>query len=335
VVEMRGSIQKDCAGKQTTTVWQFPKVSPRKQREGFYCEESMSHPAKMPTYLAQAIISSYTKAGELILDPMTGIGTTIIEAVKLGRNAIGVEYEKNFVDMANKNLRITKEKLGSSAGTGVIIKGDARELSKTLSKHNFDSIIFSPPFADTLAGSSKDDLKKYKHGSAGKDYGDRDDKNQIGNLKYSPIDTIIFSPPYEEVVCNQANNNSELCRRKFGYMVPYSEKTKKGALPDEINIGMQKGATYLAEMLKVYEECYKVLKPGSFMILVVKNFRRKGEEINLMANTIQLCKAAGFKYFQTCIRVLNEASFWQINNVRKTPHLMLNLIEYVLVFRKY
>ena len=117
-------------------------------------------------------------------------------------------------------------------------------------------------------------------------------------------------------------------------MVPYSEKTKKNTPPNEINIGMQKGATYLGEMYKVYVECYKVLKPGSFMILVVKNFRRKGEEINLMANTIQLCKAAGFKFFQTCMRVLNEASFWQINNVKKTPYLMLNLTEYVLVFKK-
>lgn len=331
---MNKSIDRIITGKQTTTIWQFPKMSPRKQREGFYCEESMSHPAKMPTYLAQAIIDSYTKKGDLILDPMTGIGTTVIEAIKLGRNAIGIEYEKRFMDMSNKNLILTKEKLGNNAGTGLFIKGDARELSKTLSKYNFDSIIFSPPFANTLAGSSKDDTKKYKHGSAGKDYGDKDDLNQIGNLKHTQIDTIIFSPPYEEVVCNQANNDSELCKRKFGYMVPYSEKTKEKRPPSEINIGMQRGATYLGEMYKVYVECYKVLKPGNFMILVVKNFRRKGEEINLMANTIQLCKTAGFKFFQTCMRVLNEASFWQINNVKKTPYLMLNLTEYVLVFKK-
>jgi len=320
--------------KQKTTIWQFPKISPVKQREGSYCKESMSHPAKMPTYLAQAAILTYTKKGDLIFDPMTGIGTIPIEAVKLGRNAIGLEYEKRFLDICNKNLILTRKNFGDGIGNGLFVRGDARKLSDTLKRHDFDSVIFSPPFADSLAGSSKDDLGKFKHGSAGKYYGEKGDLNQIGNLRHSAIDTIIFSPPYEEVVCNQANNNSELCRRKFGYMVPYSEKTEHKKPASEMNIGLQKGKTYLGEMLKVYEECHKVLKPGSFMILVVKNFRRKGEEINLMGNTIELCRMAGFKFFQTCIRVLNEVSFWQINNTRKTPYLMLNVNEYILVFKK-
>ena len=271
--------------KQTTTIWQFPKISPLKQREWFYCKESMSHPAKMPTYLAQAIILTYTQKGDFILDPMTGIGTTVIEAVKLGRNAVGIEYERKFMGICNKNLKLTREKMNNQIGRGMFIQGDAREISKTLrNSNNFDS--------------------------------------------------IIFSPPYEQVVCNQ-DNNSELCRQKFGYMVSYSDKPKEKMPPSQINIGLQKGKTYLGEMLKVYQECYTVLKQGSFMILVVKNFRRKGEESDLMGNTIQLCKMAGFKFFQTCIRVLNGVSFWQINSTRKTPYLMLNLTEYILVFRKH
>ena len=76
---MNKSADRIITGKQTTTIWQFPKISPRKQREGFYCEESMSHPAKMPTYLAQAVILTYTKEGDLIFDPMAGIGTVPIE----------------------------------------------------------------------------------------------------------------------------------------------------------------------------------------------------------------------------------------------------------------
>jgi len=271
-------------GKQATTIWQFPRASPKRQREGFYCAESMSHPAKMPTYLAQAIILTYTDEGDLILDPMTGIGTTVIESSKLKRDAIGIEYEKKFLEICNKNLALTKGKLGNEGGRGMFIQGDARQLSEVVS-HKFDGIVFSPPFANTLAGSSKDDVKKYKHGSAGKDYGDREDLGQIGNLKHRAINT---------------NENN----------------------------------TYSGEMFKVYTQCNSVLKPKGFMILVVKNFRRKGEEINLVNDTIHICKAAGFKFFQTCIHVLNGASFWQINHVKKTPYLMLNLTEYILVFRK-
>jgi len=86
-------------------------------------------------------------------------------------------------------------------------------------------------------------------------------------------------------------------------MVPYSEKTKEKRPPSEINIGMQKGTTYLGEMYKVYVECYKVLKPGSFMILVVKNFRRKGEEINLSFKNVNSIANEGGevaqKYFES------------------------------------
>ncbi len=321
--------------KQISTIWQFPRVSPIKQREDFYCKEAMSHPAKMPTYLAQAIILTYAKEGDLILDPMAGVGTTVIEAVKLGRKAIGIEYEEKFVKLCRRNLELTKAKQKGMIGKGAFIRGDARKLTECLTKHieRIDSIIFSPPFANVLAGSAKDNMKKFKHGSAGKDYGDKNDPNQIGNLCLNKIDTVIFSPPYEHVVCNQAKI-SGLSEKKFGYMVPYSNKAKKNSDKAKINIGMQKGMDYRSEMLKVYQECHNMLKKEGFMILVVKNFRRKGEEVNLMNNTIQLCTLAGFKFFQTCIHVLNGASFWQITHTRKIPYLMLNLTEYILVFRK-
>lgn len=244
----------------------------------------MSHPAKMPPYLAQSIIHTYTEENDRILDVMTGIGTTIIEAVKLGRNAVGVDCEKRFVDICNKNLAITKKRVGSEGGNGSFIKGDARKISSILDQKNFDS--------------------------------------------------IIFSPPYENVLCKQKGNNSALCKEVFGYMAPYSEEKATKENIGEVNIGLQKGEAYFGEMLKVYKECYSVLKPGGFMILVVRNFRRKGEEVDLRSNTIQLCKMAEFQFFQTCMHILNDLSFWQKINTKKVPCLMLNVTEYILVFKK-
>ena len=270
---------------QTTTIWQLPKISPLKQREGFYCKESMSHPAKMPTYLAAAVISTYTRPGDWVVDPMSGTGTTGIEARKLGRNAIGVEYEKTFFNLCNKNLKLTEEKLGNANSKAFFIHGDARQLSALLSKQG-------------------------------------------------KMDAIIFSPPYENVLCKQKGNSSALCKKVFGYMVPYSEEKATKENRGEVNIGLQKGDAYLGEMFKVYKECHSVLKPDGLMILVVRNFRRKGEEIDLRTNTIHLCKMAGFKFFQTCMHILNEISFWQKINTKKVPFLMLNTTEYVLVFKK-
>jgi len=77
---------------------------------GFWCCSSQSersyylcndHPAKMCPYLARAILQLYGESP--VLDPMAGVRTTLIEAVLLGMDAVGVEYERKFVDQANKN----------------------------------------------------------------------------------------------------------------------------------------------------------------------------------------------------------------------------------------
>src|SRR3990167_11537539 len=80
------------AGVHDKDVWVITEGKSRKQYP-YFTDESYRHPAKMPPALASAILSAYTKPGDTVLDPMAGIGTTVCEAIRLGRNAVGVEYE--------------------------------------------------------------------------------------------------------------------------------------------------------------------------------------------------------------------------------------------------
>jgi modification methylase len=50
--------------------------------------------------IAATAITRYTRPGDLVIDPMCGIGTTLIEAVHLGRDAAGVEYEPRWAQLA-------------------------------------------------------------------------------------------------------------------------------------------------------------------------------------------------------------------------------------------
>src|SRR5262249_48160253 len=76
----------------------------RLQRRGRYTAESMRHPAKMLPAIASQVIEAFTHPGELVVDPMCGIGTTLVEAVHLGRRAAGMEYEPDFAHMAAANV---------------------------------------------------------------------------------------------------------------------------------------------------------------------------------------------------------------------------------------
>lgn len=178
------------------SVYKLPNIAPIKQREKIYTKASMDHPAKMFTPLAQRIIQDYSEPGDTILDPMGGIGTTAIEASRLGRNGIINEYEKRFVNEAKKNM-ILLERSGQKIGDVKIIYGDARNIK--INK-KVDLIITSPPFADILAGGKNDNINKYKHGSAGKYYSTN--KTNIGTMKGDEFKTEtqkVYSECYKNL----------------------------------------------------------------------------------------------------------------------------------------
>jgi modification methylase len=63
-----------------------------------------NHPAPFPTELAYRLVRMFSFAGDTVLDPFLGSGTTIEAAVRSGRNSIGVETEPTYVTLAEKRL---------------------------------------------------------------------------------------------------------------------------------------------------------------------------------------------------------------------------------------
>ena len=80
-------------------IWEFNDYG--KRNLICYTSESIRHPAKMELSLCREIIKRYSKLGDTILDPMAGIGTTIIEGMLLGRNVIGIECEQEIMNILN------------------------------------------------------------------------------------------------------------------------------------------------------------------------------------------------------------------------------------------
>lgn len=350
-------------------VWNLPKVAPKKQRRGKYIPESFVHPAKMNVGLCRKIIETYTKLGEIVLDPMSGIGTTLVEASLMGRNAIGVELEDKFVNTIQKNIElIERMRTMTPKGKAVIIQGDSKELSKILGE-KADVAVFSPPYADkTIAKKfkSEEDLERfareqwvYKHGrslEATKRFikkswqGYPESRENIGNLKYGkPVDAIVTSPPFA-----QALRGGGIAQK--GYDGPKHGPTdlvgKRSYMPENVGsnegnisnmpygevdaISIKKVETYLSAMLKVYRECLEVLKPSGKMVLVIKNFIRNKKVVRLDLDTKRLCEAAGFRWVETKLFKLLSKSFWRIIYEQKYPEVDTSLLQYefIEVFEK-
>ena len=63
------------------------------------------HPTPKPVGLPAHFIALHSRPGEMILDPFMGAGVTLVAAKSLGRRAIGIELDVNYIEMAIERLR--------------------------------------------------------------------------------------------------------------------------------------------------------------------------------------------------------------------------------------
>jgi modification methylase len=64
-----------------------------------------AHPTQKPLKLIQQVLLAASKKNDVVLDPFLGSGTTAFVAKALGRNWIGIEKEKKYVDLANYRIQ--------------------------------------------------------------------------------------------------------------------------------------------------------------------------------------------------------------------------------------
>lgn len=74
------------------------------------------HPTQKPTEIMEwCITKAGVPVGGLILDPFMGSGTTLVAAKNLGRQAIGIEIEEHYCEIAAKRLSQTVMDFGGAA----------------------------------------------------------------------------------------------------------------------------------------------------------------------------------------------------------------------------
>jgi modification methylase len=135
------------------SVWPTAQQPAATQRASRYLPESTAHPAKMLPAIAHRAIAAYSHHGDLVLDPMCGIGTTLVEAIHLGRNAIGVELEPRWAELAQANIIHAGRQ--EAPGTATVIAGDARQLPTLVDPDlagQVTLVLTSPPYGRSLHG---------------------------------------------------------------------------------------------------------------------------------------------------------------------------------------
>lgn len=104
------------------------------------------HPAPFSFTDVSRLIKFFTKKGGVVLDPFSGVGSTLKACAIEGRRGIGFELEQKYVDLTIERLAA---EVGDVEGL-VALQGDSRELVGKLEENSLDFVVTSPPYWNIL-----------------------------------------------------------------------------------------------------------------------------------------------------------------------------------------
>lgn len=82
-----------------TCLWNIPNVKANHP-------EKTVHPCQFPIELVERCVLALTNEGDLVLDPFSGVGSSMLAAVRRGRKAMGCELNSEYVNEAKRRMEL-------------------------------------------------------------------------------------------------------------------------------------------------------------------------------------------------------------------------------------
>jgi DNA modification methylase len=216
----------------------------------------LRHPAKFPETMAQEFIEFFTKRGETVFDPMVGTGSTLVAALRCGRNSYGIELNPGYAKIAKEAI---SEERSSLMATGIggdliaeVINGDALK-AVDYGIPGADYMLTSPPYWDMLHAKGAENQKKRRE-SDGLDVVYSEDPNDLGNLH-----------DYEEFLGRLVTIYAGLqpLLRNKAYLTIIVKNVKKGGkiYPLAWDLARELGKTYTLKDEKIWMQDNQPLAP--------------------------------------------------------------------------
>lgn len=95
----KGKVSSNPLGKNPSDVWDIPNVKSNHV-------EKLDHPCQFPVGLVERLVLGLTNKGDNVLDPYLGVGSSAVAALKNGRHAYGCDVVSNYVDIAEKRIKM-------------------------------------------------------------------------------------------------------------------------------------------------------------------------------------------------------------------------------------
>lgn len=169
-----GNKLNDMTGKEwtkfTCSWFIFNALQSDLKEERQISEETEAHPATYSPTMISEFIRYFTKEGQNVLDPFSGIGSTLVGCKRTGRIGYGIELNPKYYEIIKKRVPEFSDN---------IYNDDCRNINKLhLPKIHYS--ISSPPYWDVL-NRSTDGFKKERE-NKGLDVSYSDSNKDLGNI---------------------------------------------------------------------------------------------------------------------------------------------------------
>jgi DNA modification methylase len=256
------------------------------------------HGANKPPRLMARLIEFFTKTGELVLDPFAGVGGTLFgAAIARGpRRAIGVELDPRWVTVFEETLAaLHAEHAGTGprlADLGTADPGGPRG--------------FDPSGLELRLGDARAMLAAMPAGS---------------------IDFVATDPPYN-VQLPMTMAGGKLAETHANRRTDYAMRSD---LPDDL-ANLADYPAFLDAMSEVLCEVHRVLRPGRYAVLIVRDAYQEGRYLFTAADLAARAAAEGL--------VPKGDMIWYQAGTRLRPYgyprtFVPNIVhQHILVLRK-
>ncbi len=212
------------------------------------------HGANKPPQLMALLIEFFTKSGMSVLDPFAGVGGTLIGAsiaTPGARRCVGIEINQQWTDIYT---HVLKENPGLLPQT--MIQGDCIEA--------MDHLLAREKILDING------------------------REVIAEEKETVFDFIVMDPPYNiHLEQTMSGNGGKLYAEKYANRrSDYNMRSDNEC--DLANLATYDG--YLDAMSEVFQRCYRLLRPGRYMAIIVRNAYQHAE---YMFTHVDLARRAG------------------------------------------
>jgi len=152
-----------------------------------------------------------------------------------------------------------------------------------------------------------------------------DAREEMKKLQNESFDFIVTSPPYWKILTKAKDHKTKKERLSKGLPTKYSENVNDLGNIEDYN-------TFLSELQKVWQECYRVLKKGKYMCIIVSDFRNNSQFVMYHADIVRIVCEVGF--------VLKGVNILVQDNKKLYPYgypydFVPNIHhQYILIFKK-